>query len=177
MKQSSECSRTVSGPLLTVRSFYYRVLTVSANTFFRYFRVPITIKPCLMKYILALVFIFSGYIVAAQEMAYRFGYLFKQEKLVSKGKLYEVGESKQKVVDTVGYVSSNSNILILKEREKEDKSFAARTINTRLKGTVKKRSGDSLYIKFWDIVRSEEHTSELQSRRDLVCRLLLEKKK
>src|SRR5690349_24123225 len=25
--------------------------------------------------------------------------------------------------------------------------------------------------------RSEEHTSELQSRRDLVCRLLLEKKK
>src|SRR5690349_22375063 len=29
----------------------------------------------------------------------------------------------------------------------------------------------------WDGARSEEHTSELQSRRDLVCRLLLEKKK
>src|SRR5204862_7177080 len=29
----------------------------------------------------------------------------------------------------------------------------------------------------FSIVRSEEHTSELQSRRDLVCRLLLEKKK
>src|SRR5438874_3230352 len=28
-----------------------------------------------------------------------------------------------------------------------------------------------------DTPRSEEHTSELQSRRDLVCRLLLEKKK
>src|SRR5690349_24130033 len=28
-----------------------------------------------------------------------------------------------------------------------------------------------------DRLRSEEHTSELQSRRDLVCRLLLEKKK
>src|SRR5690349_23963654 len=28
-----------------------------------------------------------------------------------------------------------------------------------------------------DTNRSEEHTSELQSRRDLVCRLLLEKKK
>src|SRR5438874_10288976 len=28
-----------------------------------------------------------------------------------------------------------------------------------------------------DAERSEEHTSELQSRRDLVCRLLLEKKK
>src|SRR5947209_12533899 len=29
----------------------------------------------------------------------------------------------------------------------------------------------------WDLVRSEEHTSELQSRQYLVCRLLLEKKK
>src|SRR6266496_6419479 len=29
----------------------------------------------------------------------------------------------------------------------------------------------------WRRSRSEEHTSELQSRRDLVCRLLLEKKK
>src|SRR6267378_2512875 len=29
----------------------------------------------------------------------------------------------------------------------------------------------------WPSSRSEEHTSELQSRRDLVCRLLLEKKK
>src|SRR5690606_42084436 len=28
-----------------------------------------------------------------------------------------------------------------------------------------------------DMVRSEEHTSELQSRENLVCRLLLEKKK
>src|SRR5438874_4946008 len=28
-----------------------------------------------------------------------------------------------------------------------------------------------------ETLRSEEHTSELQSRRDLVCRLLLEKKK
>src|SRR2546422_7874418 len=29
----------------------------------------------------------------------------------------------------------------------------------------------------WTIIRSEEHTSELQSRLHLVCRLLLEKKK
>src|SRR5438874_9915226 len=36
-------------------------------------------------------------------------------------------------------------------------------------------------VPFWQglagVARSEEHTSELQSRRDLVCRLLLEKKK
>ena len=28
-----------------------------------------------------------------------------------------------------------------------------------------------------DVLRSEEHTSELQSRTNIVCRLLLEKKK
>src|SRR5437868_11760238 len=36
------------------------------------------------------------------------------------------------------------------------------------------------YSAFWEkprLARSEEHTSELQSRFDLVCRLLLEKKK
>src|SRR5690625_5944754 len=32
-------------------------------------------------------------------------------------------------------------------------------------------------ITCWNIDRSEEHTSELQSRGHLVCRLLLEKKK
>src|SRR5207249_12232260 len=38
------------------------------------------------------------------------------------------------------------------------------------------RSDGALY-KVGAVVRSEEHTSELQSRFDLVCRLLLEKKK
>src|SRR5437588_8213241 len=38
------------------------------------------------------------------------------------------------------------------------------------------RKGNTLFmhVHFW---RSEEHTSELQSHSDLVCRLLLEKKK
>src|SRR5437867_8769984 len=36
------------------------------------------------------------------------------------------------------------------------------------------RGGDPTFV---DAVRSEEHTSELQSPYDLVCRLLLEKKK
>src|SRR2546421_6951550 len=35
----------------------------------------------------------------------------------------------------------------------------------------------SPYSQVRDAIRSEEHTSELQSRSDLVCRLLLEKKK
>src|SRR5215469_18229191 len=37
--------------------------------------------------------------------------------------------------------------------------------------------GDRRCFAFFHPSRSEEHTSELQSRRDLVCRLLLEKKK
>src|SRR3712207_8484066 len=37
--------------------------------------------------------------------------------------------------------------------------------------------GLGLYIAHEIVVRSEEHTSELQSRQYLVCRLLLEKKK
>src|SRR3712207_6856177 len=42
------------------------------------------------------------------------------------------------------------------------------------------KSRDSLPERVWPILkrqRSEEHTSELQSRQYLVCRLLLEKKK
>src|SRR5260221_12105630 len=39
-------------------------------------------------------------------------------------------------------------------------------------------NGSQLHNRFWDRWhRSEEHTSELQSHSDLVCRLLLEKKK
>src|SRR5438874_10736658 len=38
-------------------------------------------------------------------------------------------------------------------------------------------SGHLVVARAADRRRSEEHTSELQSRRDLVCRLLLEKKK
>src|SRR2546428_1523642 len=41
-------------------------------------------------------------------------------------------------------------------------------------GMTRPSHGSTLLGKF---VRSEEHTSELQSRSDLVCRLLLEKKK
>src|SRR5438874_1503913 len=55
---------------------------------------------------------------------------------------------------------------------------------------IDRKSGDYETFRRWKVFaddskelevpeheRSEEHTSELQSRRDLVCRLLLEKKK
>src|SRR5690349_10369987 len=42
--------------------------------------------------------------------------------------------------------------------------------------TALNRLGTTVVVATHDVGRSEEHTSELQSRRDLVCRLLLEKK-
>src|SRR5438874_12779467 len=62
-----------------------------------------------------------------------------------------------------------------------------RTVD-EFEGTLEHFAGDGIMIFFNDhdavarevlerAFRSEEHTSELQSRRDLVCRLLLEKKK
>ena len=47
--------------------------------------------------------------------------------------------------------------------------------STYKKGKVWASDSDITRVKRFN--RSEEHTSELQSRSDLVCRLLLEKKK
>src|SRR3712207_6862692 len=44
-------------------------------------------------------------------------------------------------------------------------------------GTTPTSSGPCSTASAWPCSRSEEHTSELQSRQYLVCRLLLEKKK
>src|SRR5690606_40315763 len=44
------------------------------------------------------------------------------------------------------------------------------------KNSPRRRSRHSTTVA-WSLRRSEEHTSELQSRENLVCRLLLEKKK
>src|SRR5947209_16764663 len=48
---------------------------------------------------------------------------------------------------------------------------------TRQKGTEPAFSGEYADTETPENARSEEHTSELQSRQYLVCRLLLEKKK
>src|SRR5438874_4874204 len=60
------------------------------------------------------------------------------------------------------------------ERLNRPRSTATRTATdsaSDLRRSVLRNLGNLLNT------RSEEHTSELQSRRDLVCRLLLEKKK
>src|SRR3712207_8963666 len=51
-------------------------------------------------------------------------------------------------------------------------------VRVALQATVEVESGDSSWreeVTFGTVARSEEHTSELQSRQYLVCRLLLEK--
>src|SRR5690606_41350012 len=60
----------------------------------------------------------------------------------------------------------------------EIRAIMARTtsISTRVKPPRRRRRGASLRTETTGR-RSEEHTSELQSRENLVCRLLLEKKK
>src|SRR5438093_8565170 len=54
-------------------------------------------------------------------------------------------------------------------RRKHKASYAERGVNLTYLAFIAKACGDNL--------RSEEHTSELQSLTNLVCRLLLEKKK
>src|SRR2546421_5861205 len=48
---------------------------------------------------------------------------------------------------------------------------------SRPNDNVIESNGVRMFVDMFSAQRSEEHTSELQSRSDLVCRLLLEKKK
>src|SRR5699024_11831362 len=56
--------------------------------------------------------------------------------------------------------------------DKLDSEEGRKELRTKCQQSESHNSNQKLYNK-----RSEEHTSELQSRFDLVCRLLLEKKK
>src|SRR5690349_23748376 len=68
------------------------------------------------------------------------------------------------------YFRGGLYLFALVEEYKQIRTFAIE----RIEAIEKTRES---FDKPQDFSRSEEHTSELQSRRDLVCRLLLEKKK
>src|SRR5207247_9623214 len=70
---------------------------------------------------------------------------------------------KQDVIVAEGHYVLASKINSRTERQNTHHTTPRQTVIPELKGNVN--------------ARSEEHTSELQSRVDLVCRLLLEKKK
>src|SRR5438105_8065530 len=53
----------------------------------------------------------------------------------------------------------------------------AKRTGARVRGPIPLPTKIEKFTVLRSILRSEEHTSELQSRVDLVCRLLLEKKK
>src|SRR3712207_6866136 len=56
-------------------------------------------------------------------------------------------------------------------------SSSVETLHSPERITKQTSSSQDCCSSVWPSVRSEEHTSELQSRQYLVCRLLLEKKK
>src|SRR2546427_12785787 len=64
-----------------------------------------------------------------------------------------------------------------KRRKPGDKSKNGRSITLVVMYTLKRGDDGRLHGPIHKRVRSEEHTSELQSQSNLVCRLLLEKKK
>src|SRR5437773_5044937 len=64
--------------------------------------------------------------------------------------------------------------------EVEELAFAAQRVDARLDFLHVRQRRAAVHVHSEDVhagARSEEHTSELQSHHDLVCRLLLEKKK
>src|SRR5438034_5403222 len=58
-----------------------------------------------------------------------------------------------------------------------DTNFARDSMDVYAPATTPHMSAKGMFALLLDDDRSEEHTSELQSHSDLVCRLLLEKKK
>src|SRR5699024_2040833 len=85
--------------------------------------------------------------------------------------------------------STDKTVKIFEKLQKKNKALALKLIRNSHGGVSKARNtgikySTGKYVTFVDSddelalvdVRSEEHTSELQSRFDLVCRLLLEKK-
>src|SRR5258707_9738246 len=57
------------------------------------------------------------------------------------------------------------------------RSLLKRGAKDRVRGDDRRQAGNHRVLAEGERERSEEHTSELQSRQYLVCRLLLEKKK
>src|SRR5699024_12773224 len=78
------------------------------------------------------------------------------------------GDVYMKFVDLDAMVENNIIHIIYLKREEEG-SIRTDEIRKERKNLFIKRSN------IYEALRSEEHTSELQSRFDLVCRLLLEK--
>src|SRR5699024_11650421 len=97
-------------------------------------------------------------------------------KTISLSDLQKSGENIERLPFSIRILLENAL------RNKDDFSITQEHVNTLLhwkaEGTEKEVPFKPARVLMQDFTgRSEEHTSELQSRFDLVCRLLLEKKK
>src|SRR5690606_41062492 len=77
-----------------------------------------------------------------------------------------------KLVDQIKVFSNGQDALEFLERAADDKDLVPEVILLDINMPILDGWG---FLE--EFLRSEEHTSELQSRENLVCRLLLEKKK
>src|SRR5204863_660475 len=106
------------------------------------------------------------------------------------GEFERVGSSKTRRVDVRVFSATNAELPteVAEGRFRQDLLFRLNTIEIRLPPLRDRREDIPVLAGHFlrastgmssrrSRRRSEEHTSELQSRRDLVCRLLLEKKK
>src|SRR5690554_6986328 len=78
------------------------------------------------------------------------------------------------------FVLFNGHYLAIRDRRRPD--LPEHIVNLAYLNAQPSYHGGNLSLRLWGgigvfLLRSEEHTSELQSRPHLVCRLLLEKKK
>src|SRR3712207_7412 len=107
---------------------------------------------------------------------------FIKETEMSKSTIYRVMKGIQKPSDEL--IEKISDVLNLNQLEKNELIYYS-NISTNSENTSE--VGNSIFDMLYgerksglndriEVVRSEEHTSELQSRQYLVCRLLLEKK-
>src|SRR5207249_7376023 len=93
--------------------------------------------------------------------------------------LYSFPTRRSSDLTTVGLKISGSDLKIIGKLGRQVEAVLATIPGTRTAFAERVDEGYFLNVD-WnrdELGRSEEHTSELQSRFDLVCRLLLEKKK
>src|SRR5438105_10896692 len=97
--------------------------------------------------------------------------------LLSQGNFRQVAQATSKSHSAIGHILNYGLARIQSARRRDDIEKAMEESLMEVVPRLEKRTHYLATFANLATLRSEEHTSELQSRVDLVCRLLLEKKK
>src|SRR5690625_6931723 len=97
----------------------------------------------------------------------------RAEATIERRQLRKTMEDKKIKVVSLHKNESFSSFLFLCQGREEKRNYFNPAIRKKVEAIIRELMSKALY----QDSRSEEHTSELQSRGHLVCRLLLEKKK